>query len=564
MSHPLNCRANATSLALTTVVLITAGACTNAEPAAPGPVPGTPVEQPPTSPEAPAAAGCEDGKFGRSPLRRLSRFEYDNAVRDLFGDTSEPARALPPEAEISGFDNDADSQTVSSLLAGKYLELAHDVAVRAAEQLSSWFSCDAAALGEAACAEQLITTVGERSFRRPLDTGELDRLRATFARALPGGGFEGAAHELIETVLASPQFLYRLEPDDAAALGPRRLLPHELAARLSFALWGSTPDAALTEAARQSGLESDAQIAAQVERMLADPKARPLFRHFHDQWLHLGAVPQIEKDPAVYPTFRPELRPLLREETQRFVEHVLFEAGGGTEALLTAPFSFINQELAEFYGVPGVTGSEFRRVELGQHRAGLLTQGSILALQAKANRSEPIYRGVFVRTDLMCQPIPDPPDNVPPPPELAGPTTERVRLEAHRAAPECAGCHQLFDPIGLAFENYDGAGLWRDSEQGLPIDASGEIVASDSAGAFVGVQELSQKLAASREFNDCLVTKWFTHVFGRVPESPDVCTLQAAAEQFRASGYHIHELVKALTLSSAFRHRDPSASKEQP
>lgn len=526
----------------------------------------TPAATPPAaggqpSRPAPVTEDCSDLTSSRSPLRRLTRFEYDNTVRDLLGDDTRSAESLPPEPNLIGFDTGTDTLATSRLLVGMYAELAYDLAERAASHMPGWFSCDAVQLGSAVCGEELVRQLGQRAYRRPLAPDENTRLLAVFTGAAGANDFAAGAHALIETVLQAPQFLYRLELDVPGVALPRPVNAWQLATRLSYTLWGSMPDDELTRAAGAGELDDPAQVGLQAARMLSDPKARPQFQHFSDQWLDLTELSRLEKDDTVFPTYRPELRQLWRQETHSLLENVIFDQDAGTELLLTAPFTFVNDQLAAFYGLPPVVGSDFRQVAAGPHRSGLLTQASILASQAKANRSEPIYRGVFVRA-LMCQPTPDPPNNVPPAPEVAGPSTGRERLEAHRAAPQCAACHRLFDPIGLAFENYDGVGLYRDTEQGKSIDASGDATGTDIEGSFTGVAELSQKLVGSKQFHDCIVSKWFTFGYGRTPEPADVCTLRDLGQRFATSGYRIRELVKQLALSKSFRTKYPATLPE--
>lgn len=497
---------------------------------------------------------------GTSPIRRMTRVEYNNTVRDLLGDTSNPADSFVTEEEALGFNNQATSLIVTEILADQYMQASEDVAAAAvAERLDQILPCDPQ-VDAAACGREFVETFGARAFRRPLSSDEVDRIEGVFSWGLETYDFNTGIEVVIQTILQSPHFLYRVEfgMPDPVEEDVVELTPHEIASRLSYLVWNSMPDDELFDAAAAGELATREQIAEQARRMLDDPKARDAIRNFHDQWLLLDEIEVLNKDASVYPSYSEDLRPMWREETHAFIEHVLLEDDGSVETLFTAPYSVMNATLAEFYGVSGPTGEAYERVDLDpSQRSGLLTQASILAVTAKADQSSPIHRGKFVREQLLCQILPPPPNDVDIElPEFDPTRTTRERFDAHREDPACNGCHELIDPIGYGFEHYDGVGLYRGDENGLPIDASGEIIATDDIdGPFDGVIELGQKLATSEEVRNCVATQWFRYGFGRGEESVDECSMNVVRESFEASGYNIRELIVALTQTDAFRYR---------
>jgi hypothetical protein len=260
----------------------------------------------------------------------------------------------------------------------------------------------------------------------------------------------------------------------------------------------------------------------------------------------------VEKDAGMFPEWNEELKTLLVEETRHLALQIV-TSGGTLDQLLTAPVTYLNASLAQYYGITGPTSEAFGRVDLDASRhAGLLTQGSLLAMHAKATRSEPIFRGVFVRSAILCDPPPSPPPGAVAEVEVDESLTGRARLEAHRADPACAGCHALFDPIGFAFEHFDATGRYRETEGGAPIDAGGVLEGTDVDGAFVGPVELAEKLTDSQMPGECLVGKWFTYAYGRTETADDACSVEQLGDALDTSGGTIRSLILELTQTEAF------------
>ncbi len=533
-----------------------------------GPGPTTPGDAPPGElAEEMEPIDCVTPQVPKAPMHRLTRFEYNNTVRDLLGIESRPADALPGEERGNGFGNDAAALGVSRLLIDGYRSVAKDIASEVAGDASAATAlagCDPAGIGEAACRDQFIGAFGSEAFRRPLEPSEQTVLTNMFTTGQElGGDFASGVRAVVEATLQMPQFLYRPEFGEVvdAATGLGRPTSYEMASRLSFMLWGTQPDEALLQAAAEDRLTDPAEIAAQAERMVADPRTRDVVEFFHQQWLGLGGLNSLERSPDYYPTFVPGMGALFREETERFIDHVVWEGQGDLVTLMSAPFTFVNQELAEFYGIQGVTGDEFQRVDLDPaQRAGLITQASVMSMTTPGSRTNPIVRGKWLLNKIVCVEVPNPPVGLMvEEPEVVPGLSTRERFAAHREDPTCFACHQLIDPVGFAFENFDGVGLWRDLDNDLPIDASGELPASDAAGPFNGPIELIQRLAQSQDAKDCYVGSWLAYGYGISESSTEACARQQLEGAFAAADGNVQQLLVALAGTDAFLYRPAPA-----
>lgn len=501
--------------------------------------------------------GCELPAPGRSPLRRLTRDEYDATLRDLLGDDSAPGARLLPEENGGAYGNNEDVRSVGALLAEQYMAAAEDVAARAIADLPALLGCAEDEVESEACFTGFLSRFGTRAYRRPLRDAEMEKLTALYRTARAQWGASTGVSLVLQAMLQSPHFLYRVElvpPSD----GPyERLTSWQLASRLSYLLWGTMPDEALFAAAESGALDTPEGIESEARRLLDDPRSEYLLEHFVDGWLELEKLPHLRKNAEVYPKFDDSLPPLFREESHTFVKFLFHEAGSYTE-MLTAPYSMMNATLAAYYGVSGPSGEAFERVELDRTRhAGLLTHASFLATHAKAFESSPIHRGMFVRASVLCGHVPPVPDGLmiePPDPDPN--LTTRERFTEHRENSVCRGCHELLDPLGFGFENYDGIGVYRESENGHPIDASGEILGTDVDGPFVGVVELGARLAGSEHVQRCMAQQWFTFAYGRKPGGDvDRCAMTQLERTMVRTGGDLRELVLALTRTDAFRFR---------
>ncbi len=505
---------------------------------------------------------CEDGRAhpNRAPLRRMTRFEYNNTVRDLLGDNTSPANAFPSEEIGNGFGNDADAQAVSSLLAEQYATVAEGIAARATETPAALTALHACTSGvdDSSEAECLRAWLGEflpRAYRRPITTQDVDELVALHQAVREAAPFPSGVAAVIEAVLQSPHFLYRVERGITDENGNRRPSGHEMASRLSYFFWGTMPDDALLAAAQSGELETDEGVRTHAERLLDHERSREVVRFFFDNLLPIASLSKLERDAEMYPTFSPQIGGHLREETQQFLLHEIYDdEGSGTwEGALTAPYTFVNEALAAYYGITGVTGESFQKVDIDTtQRLGLLTQAGMVAGTVHSNATNPVVRGAFVVQKVMCNKIPLPTgdllDEVKPPDPYSG-ATARERFSQHSEDPVCAACHQMMDPVGFALENFDPVGLWRDQENGVEIDASGSL---PGLGGFNGPVELARAVAAAPDTHECFAVNWSQFALGRTLDAGDECTQDRLVDDFVASGTNVRELLIAITQSDAF------------
>jgi Protein of unknown function (DUF1592)/Protein of unknown function (DUF1588)/Protein of unknown function (DUF1587)/Protein of unknown function (DUF1595)/Protein of unknown function (DUF1585) len=505
------------------------------------------------------AVTCVGPAPGAAPIRRLTRFELNNTLRDLLGDTTKAGDQLPPELKGNGFSNDAASLSTSRVLVDAYRAIADELASTAtkdAAALAKLSSCDVAALGEEACAHAFVSDFGKKAFRRPLSDAESAALYGVYVAGKEGATHAAGLKAVIEMALQSPQFLYRVETGVAVPGKPVwRPTSSEMATRLSYLLWGSTPDPGLLDLAAQHQLDTAEQVKAEAEQMLQDSRARDVLRYFTDTLYGIGGLDGLERNAEAFPTFNASLGPLFRQETERFIEDVVWNGAGDFATLFNAPYTFVNGPLAAFYGLPGITGDAFQRVERDPaRRLGLLTHASVLSSTTPGSRNNPVVRGKFIFEEILCGNVPSPPVglNVKEPP--ADPTrTTRERFTAHREMEPCKSCHVMLDPIGFGLENFDGVGLWRDTENGKPVDASGELPQNvDIAGAFLGPAELAKKIAGSQDAQRCFADKWQSFAYGRVPGDDDACSKSQLENAFREANGNVKALLLAATQTDAF------------
>jgi Protein of unknown function (DUF1592)/Protein of unknown function (DUF1588)/Protein of unknown function (DUF1595)/Protein of unknown function (DUF1585)/Protein of unknown function (DUF1587) len=516
-------------------------------------------------------AGCEAPSAGVTELRRLTAVQYENSVRDLLGYSGEATLGFSPDERVGPFLSNVGAP-VSEVQVEQYMDAAEEIATWSIENVAALLPCDPSVVGEDECATAFIAEFAPRAYRRPLDAAELTRLQQVYADGKAEADFANGIRLVVQAALQSPWFLYHMEFGAAGTNDGElvALTDHELAARLSYFVWNSMPDDTLFTAAGAGELATTQGLQAQVDRMLADPRARDTIAAFHLQWLGVDAIDSLEKNPDTFPGFTPALALAMRAETAAFATHIVLDGDGLFDTLLTADFTLTEDpDLLALYGVtlpPGHVAGD--PVPLpADRRMGLLTQASVLARHAHVNQTSPVHRGRLVRENLLCQPLPAPPpdvDNVPPTPDPDA--TTRERFEQHRADPSCAGCHSLIDPIGFTFEHYDGMGAWRDLEAGKAVDASGELISTDVDGPIDGVLELANKLAQSDDVKRCVTRQWFRFATGRNEAPEDVCTNDALDTTFVESGGDIHVLIRDLVSSDSFRHRRAavSANTESP
>lgn len=507
---------------------------------------------------------CTTVEPGPRILRRLSRQEYDATIKDLFGINSTWGRAFVPDIVAGGFDNNADALRVTPLLADQIGRAAEEIAAEVMKTPMAILPCDVAVDGAVPCATKFIEVVGKRVFRRPLVQADTDRYVGLFQKAAAVDGFYKGIEVVLTAMLQSPHFLYRAElgDPDLPAASPSRvhLTPYEIATELSYMLWGTMPDAELTAAADAGMLQTDAQIEAQAKRLLQDPRSDAIIERFVNSWLELDRLDSIPKDPMTYPQWTEQLRTDLRAETMTFVKYVVRNGEGTLPELLDASYTFVNANLATYYGVtpPNVPAGEFGKVDLtGTNRAGILTHGSILATHGKPASSSPVHRGKLVRERLLCQPLPPPPPGiVAQPPPLDPTKSTRERYASHTTESLCRSCHELADPIGFAFEHFDGIGRYRADENGLSIDTTGEILSTAKTNSkFDGEPALASILANSPDVQGCYARQWIRYSYGLLDEGPLSCLSNSVAADFQGGNLKVLDLLIALTKTPHFSER---------
>jgi hypothetical protein len=494
-------------------------------------------------------------------LRRLNASEYNNTVRDLLGTTLTPSTAFPSDDLGAEFTTVGSSLSLSPTYVQAYenaaFTLMDDLFAAPAARQGKVITCNVTTAGDA-CARTIISAFARNAFRRPVTTAQVDALMTAVSSAktlgaTPTDGLKAG----LAAVLMSPYFIFKVETDPAGTTGPHRLNPYELATRLSFALWGSIPDAALSAAADAGQLATDDQVKAQIDRMLADPKSGALLDQFAGAWLDFNSVVGHEVDPKAFPTFAATLTSSMRLEARNFIQDFLASAQP-VSAMLTATFTYVDAGLAKYYGLattgtPGADGT-YKVDTSATQRSGLLTLGSVLTTTSLPTRTSPVKRGDFIFSRLLCGTIPPPPDNVSSLP-LDSSLSLRASLEAHRSSPACSGCHSIMDPLGFGLENFDATGSYRTMDGTSAIDASGTLV---GGAPFNGAKQMGAVLAKDPRFGPCLTQKFMTYSIGRLMNQPDDANWASyLAQQAQVANGSLGSVLRTVMLSEAFRSRQP-------
>ena len=501
-------------------------------------------------------------RAGTWAFRRLSKAEYGNTLRDLLGMTG---------ADVAGLPSDAFSEDgfvlpgpIGELEARRFMETAE--AAVAKLNVTELTGCKAGQSDEDACVTSFITRFGRKVFRRPLEPTEAESFQAQYNKLRKELTLtrDEAVRDVVATMLQSPHFIYhrqvRSRSTGKGSDGLVSLTPHETAARLSYFLWGSLPDDELAAAADRGELATRADIERQARRMVKDARAKATLAQFHQMWLGIGSLETVQKDPAVYPSFNPKLVQAMLEENRRFVEDV-FATDGKLSTLLTSPKSFVNGALAQHYGVAGVSGEGFVSTTLPQERSGILTQAAFLTKKALPGESHPVMRGNFLLVHALCSPLPAPPPNIPAPKPPAPNLSTRERFSEHGAS-ECArACHERLDPLGFAFEGFDGVGKSRQMDGGKPVNSSGELELDGLTLRFKNAKELVGQLATNDKVRACVTKHWFGFALGRRLGDEDTGSMNVAYDAFSRADFDMRELLVALASSKTFRFRAPATGE---
>ncbi len=525
-------------------------------------------EQPATAAAGPAdALALAASELPATRMYRLTESELTHSLQDILG-PDVPIGELEPNVRMQGFSSiGAGSVFVSP--AGVDL---HEQAVLAALEylfadagrLESQLPCVPESTADAACLEQVVTSVGRRAFRRLLTAEEVQRFTdlATTIGNSEGSDVETGMRHALSAILQSPSFIYRVElgaPSDADG-GRIKFTDFEMAGRLAAMFWDTVPDDELLDAAAAGELASVDGIRAHAERLLADPKAERAVAVFVDELFDLHRLDAAIKDPELFPTWDDSLKEAMRQELELRVVDMVFTQKGDFLSLYDGRQTFVNDELASFYGLPESGQAGFYPAEFPaeSNRAGLLGAAAILAGHALPQRTSPTARGRFVTESLLCIVPPPPPDNVPPLPPRDQNATLREQLDMHRADPACAACHALMDPMGFGMEDFDAVGLHRTMDGVKPVDATGQLVGPGLDGStFDGLAELGAALRKQPILSPCLVSKVYAEALGRPALALDRGTLNALTTAFGDSQNRFDQLLISLATSESFRFLEP-------
>lgn len=499
-----------------------------------------PTPNPDVDPDVDPDPGVEPCVGAPAPLTRLNRDEIERAVEAALGVPAPGARALPPDETAGSF---AVNHTAppSEPWVRTVMELAESVATQLPEAVVRCTADD--------CLDAALEAVARPLMRRAITADERSALRDLWnaGRDISGDASDGW-RAVVEGLLQSPDFLYRPAPD------PER--PERLAARLAFVMWGEGPDDVLVRAAREGRLASRDGLAAEIDRMLADPRARWLSERFTIGWLDLSRLSEVTKNYSLL-RFDREVRAAMEEETIRFVDAVVRNGQGNLHTLMTARWTYLTEPLLPIYGVAVPDGFDPERpmtLPDGQ-RYGVLSHPSVLTTHSTSRYSSPVARGSMILDHMVCRPIPLPDIDIPELPEPVPGQTARERLAQHTDNPACASCHDFIDPMGFSLEAFDAIGQYRtETEYGAPVDDEGALAIGDPAdGPAVGVRELSNRLLESDAFRSCFVQQWMKLVLSRPLTADDRCVQDPLEAKFAASGYDVRTLITETVLSPAFR-----------
>lgn len=514
---------------------------------------------------------------GRVTVRRLNREEYRNTVRDLLGVDFDAFDRFPPDDSGDGFENNGDVLSISPLLSEKYLDAAKEVVRKWSEKPATRREVFPAGPPPNGPAELrgymrgLLEPLAYRAFRRPVDESSLSRLTEIAVRS---GDFEAGMLTAMTAMLVSPRFLFRAEiqpePDNAAKVVP--VDEYALASRMSYFLWNSCPDWELFKLASKNELRT--KLREQTVRMLNDYKSERFIRSFVGQWLRTRDAVEIQLQPRVIlgvktndmadAIFNGRVREAMRTETEMLFTH-LIKKNRPAEEFFTAEYTFLNQTLAKFYELDVKVGKTHEKVVLpaGKRPGGVLSHGAFLIVTSNPTRTSPVKRGLFVLENLLGTPTPPPPPNVPTLESAKGRSdkmTMRQQMELHRSDALCSSCHARMDSIGLALENYDALGRFRENVNGAPLDTAGTLITGEK---FANIPELAVILSTSRknDFYRCLAEKMLTYAIGRSVEYYDTPSVQKLVDAMRANGGSMQSLLFAIIESAPFQKRRGDGEK---
>jgi hypothetical protein len=509
----------------------------------------------------PPANACLKPTLAKPRIWRLTKSQIRNTLTDVANFAPPSVDKLPAETRLDGeFANQAGKLTIAPLVADQYFTVGDELGARVVSQSATFLKCPLTGLATGTCLADFIKGFGMKMWRRPLTTVEVGKLTALYnTTATNGGDPTTALKNVVQGMFMSPNFLYRTEVGDTAQAGAvTNLTDFELASALSYTLWDSAPDPVLLDLATQGKLRDKATLLAQATRLWGMPRSQSALYNFFSQWLQTEDLLSATKDPS-FTLYNEQVAGDLLEESRLFLNSVVFQGDGSFRTLFTAPYGYVNARTAPLYGITNATGMNLVKTNLDPNqRRGFLTMAGFVSAHSDGDDTAIVSRGRYFRGDILCDHIPPPPN-----PALAvfgpmssGPNmTNRERLLAHVQTPACAGCHNFFDPIGFAMENYDPIGRYRAMDKGKTIDGSGSIPLGTGQVTFKNFIDFIDQLSKTPELYACFSTQYFSFATGRNFDEINSCERKAITDDFVKSGYKVDKLVLSVVNSPSFTAR---------
>ena len=524
----------------------------------PGDIPMPVGNTPPTT-----VASCGAIEAGKPRIWRLTKNQMRNSLKDVFGYSPQSLEVLPAETRLDGeFANESAKLTVAPLVADEYFTIGSDLGAEVVRRSGDFVKCPIASLGTGSCLGDFLKNFGLRAWRRPLSDVELGKLTNLYnTTAAMAGGPEIGLQTVVQALFMSPNFLYRSEVGNSTTPGAvTTLTDWELASELSYTLWDSAPDQTLLDLAAQGKLHDHDTLIAQAMRMWNVNGSQGALNSFFQQWLQTEDLLSASKDPS-FSIYNMDVAADLQEEERLYLNSVVFDQGGDRtfRTLFTAGYGFLDARTAPVYGVANMTSTALTKTNLDpSQRKGLLTMAGFISAHSDGDDTAIVSRGRYFRGDILCDHVPPPPD-----PKLAvfgqasaGPNmTNRERLIAHVQTPACAACHDIFDPIGFAMENYDPIGRFRTMDKGKVIDPSGTIPLGMKDVTFTNYLDLLDQLSKRPELYECFSTQYLSYSTGRSFDDLGTCERKSITDQFAMSGYRVDSLVMSIVNSPSFTTR---------
>ncbi len=483
------------------------------------------------------------GMTEREPLHRLTRSQMQNSIVDALGVSSVDISSMPQNPRAAGFEL---AGPMGRLETTAWLGIA-EAAGAAAAQRAPFVGCTGSS-----CLDALLNRAAPLLYRRPLAADESQRVRAFYQSALQSGNATSAVADSVAAMLMSPQFLYHDGYVSGSTSGTLRPSDHELVSKLAYFLWNGPPDADLLESISDGRLSAQGGLRALASEMMDDPRFARGALEFFAQLLQLEPLAQIDRSSDS--SFTAQHAVDLRASIDAFIRYAVVEQDS-LDILLSSNRVYLNRRLGALYGHPEVTSDQMVPVEFpSTQRVGLLTQPAVLALWAKRDQTDPIHRGLFVLRQVLCVEFGPPPAAVGQPAPPSANATTRERFSAHRANAACASCHDSIDPVGFAFENFDLVGRYRATENGVPVNATGDVAApADVRGHVQNAAELAERVRTSQSVSSCMATQWMRYAIRREPQTTDSCQSQAIANAFRQGSGSFRALLLAIIESQLFQ-----------